>query len=71
MEKKFHHRLPRIVERPDGLAQVTEGFRALSLRDTPLDGEIKHDEDEDFNIKHTIDTHGKIGIEEIKYSKED
>ncbi len=39
MDKKFHHRLPRIVERPDGLAQVTEGFRALSLRDTPLDGE--------------------------------
>ena len=32
---------------------------------------IKHDEDEDFDIKHTIDTHGKIGIEEIKYSKED
>ena len=31
MGKKFHHRLPRIVERPDGLAQVTEGFRALSL----------------------------------------
>ena len=33
--------------------------------------EIKHDEDEDFDIKHTIDTHGKIGIEEIKYGKED
>ena len=33
--------------------------------------EIKHDEDEDFEIKHTIDTHGKIGIEEIKYCKED
>ena len=32
---------------------------------------IKHDEDEDFDIQHTIDTHGKIGIEEIKYSKED
>ena len=31
----------------------------------------KHEEDEDFDIKHTIDTHGKIGIEEIKYSKED
>jgi len=33
--------------------------------------DIKHDEDEDFDIQHTIDTHGKIGIEEIKYSKED
>ena len=33
--------------------------------------EIKHDEDEDFDIKHTIDTYGKIGIEEIKYNKED
>ena len=31
---------------------------------------IKHDEDEDFDIQHTIDKHGKIGIEEIKY-KED
>ena len=31
----------------------------------------KHEEDEDFDIKHTIDTHGKIGIEEIKYGKED
>ena len=33
--------------------------------------DIKHDEDEDFDIQHTIKTHGKIGIEEIKYGKED
>jgi len=39
MDLEYQHRLPRIVERPDGLSQVTEGFRALSLRDTPLDGE--------------------------------
>jgi len=31
----------------------------------------EEEEEEDFDIKHTIDTHGKIGIEEIKYSKED
>ena len=28
--------------------------------------DIKHDEDEDFDIKHTIDTYGKLGLEEIK-----
>ena len=33
--------------------------------------EHKQEEEEDFDIKHTIDTYGKIGIEEIKYGKED
>ena len=31
----------------------------------------KHEEDEDFEIQHTINTYGKIGLEEIKYGKED
>ncbi len=39
MDASYRERLPRIVERPDGLAQVTEGFAALRLRDVPLDGE--------------------------------
>jgi predicted TIM-barrel fold metal-dependent hydrolase len=39
MDPQYRDRLPRIVERPDGLAQVTEGFRAIRLREVPLDGE--------------------------------
>ena len=39
MDAKYHDRLPRLEERPDGLVQVTEGFRPLSIRPVPLDGE--------------------------------
>ena len=33
--------------------------------------EHKHEEEEDFDIKHTIDTHGKIGIENINTNKKE
>ena len=39
IDKKYRDRLPRYEERPDGLVQVTEGFRPLSIRPVPLDGE--------------------------------
>ena len=39
IDKRYRERLPRYEERPDGLVQVTEGFRPLSIRPVPLDGE--------------------------------
>ena len=39
IEKKYLERLPYYENRPDGLVQVTEGFRPLSIRPVPLDGE--------------------------------
>lgn len=39
IEKKYLERLPYYENRPDGVVQVTEGFRPLSIRPVPLDGE--------------------------------
>ncbi len=39
IDKQYVDRLPHYEERPDGLVQVTEGFRPLSIRPVPLDGE--------------------------------
>jgi len=33
--------------------------------------EHKQEEEEDFDIKHTIDTHGKIGIEDTNTNKKE